>query len=562
MKKVILWGLVILCFSAFQTEKPKKEVIVWLSASPVYHLFSVRAIDATTINLAPYLFQSLVDFDPESEAITPLLIEKLPESSIAKNGEHHLKFTLRQEAKWDDENPITAEDVAFSLKLLFCCATAAKIVYFDNVKAVEIDANDAKKFTLIFNNFQMTNELNLEILTIYPKAFYDKEGLLDMYSSQEIRTQKNELETLIDFEKNYNEIEKSLGYINGSGAYELKVETKKEIIFTRKKDWWCDKIEIESLLFKAYPKTIIFKIIPDINKAEAVLESGDLDVMTRISPKKFTQDYQKNEAMNQQFHLLTEQQGVYSYIGLNMNHPILNDKKVRQALAYLMDRQTYNDTVFYSLGRFTEHPFSSKVIVKPIAAYDFNLKKAKQLLREAGWEDRNNNGLLDNAVNGELQEFKISIMYPSVATTSEDGCQIFKKNCKKLGIEVVLIAYDYRVFLENLKNKKFDAYFGLWQKPVIESDMMTLFHTSAYGSGQNYCGFQNNQVDELLENSMFEPSFKKRKEAYQQIAEIIKEECPYIFLISVDNRIAVSKRFERPPVTSSLRLGVYIPGLL
>lgn len=560
MKKIIILCFITFCLAAFQTKKTKKEVTVWLNSPLFTHLFSVRAVGSNTINLAQYLFQPLVDFDPKSEQVIPLLIERLPESDITKNGEHRLKFTLRSEAKWDNKRPITAEDVAFSLKLLFCCATPAKTVHFDTFKAIEIDENDIKKFTLLFNSFQMTNELNLQGLMIYPKAFYDKEAVLDAYSVQEIRNQKNKIETLIDFEKNYTKVEKSLGYINGSGAYELKIETEKEIVFERKKDWWCDKTKMKSLLFKAYPKTITFKIILDINKAEAALESGALDVMTRISPRKFTQDYQKSEAINKQFHLLTEPQRIYSYIGLNMNHPILNNEKVRQALAYLMDRQTYIDTTFYGLGQAAVHPFSTKVIEKSISTYDFNLKKAKQLLREAGWEDRNNNELLDNAINGELREFKISIIYPSIATISEVDFQFFKENCKKVGIEVVLEPLDYLVFLDNLKNKNFDSYFGLWQKPVIESDMIGLFHSSAYDSGQNYCGFQNNQVDELLENSMIEPSFTKRKKAYQEIAEIIKEECPYIFLVSIDNRIAVSKRFENP-VTSSLRFGIYIPGL-
>jgi peptide/nickel transport system substrate-binding protein len=558
MKKTILLCLVMCCLTAFQNEKSKKEVVVWLDSAPASKLFSVNSTDRNSIVLAKYLFQSLVDYDPENEKVIPLLIEKLPESRIEKNGEHHLDFTIRKEANWDSGKPITGEDVAFSIKLLFCCSPAKK-AYLDNLKSVKINENDAKKFTLIFNNFQAMNESNLEILTIYPQAFYDKKGVLNRYSFQEIRDDKDEIVALQNFESNYNDVE-SLDYINGSGAYSLKEENKKEIVFERKKRWWCDNVEAESLLFKAYPEMIIFKIIPDINTAETALEKGELDVMTRISPRKFAEDYQKNETMKTQFHFLTPSQRVYSYIGLNISHPILYDKKVRQALAYLMNRQEYIDTVFYGLGEFTEHPFSKKVIEKPISVYDFNLKKAKQLLKEAGWEDRNNNGLLDNAINGELREFKIAILYPSVAETSEDGCLIFQKNCKKVGIEVILEALDYRIFLEKIKTKNFDAYFGLWQNSGIESDMTTLFHSSAYGKGQNYCGFQNNQVDELLENTMTELSFDKRKANYQKIAEIIKTECPYIFLITVNNRIAVSKRFENP-VINSLGFGVYIQGL-
>lgn len=549
------------CFlAAFQGEKSKKEVVVWLNSAPASELFSVNVTDANSNNLAKFLFQSLMDYDPENEELIPLLIEKLPKSYVEKNGEHHLGFTIRQEAKWDNDNPITAEDVAFSIKLLFCCGPLKKMS-LDNLKSLEINKNDPKKFTLIFNNFQAMNEVNLEILTIYPSFFYDKEGVLKQYTIEEIKNKKNKIEALEDFEENYKDIQTSLGYINGSGAYFLKEKNEKEIIFERKKKWWCDNLKAESLLFKAYPETVIFKIILDIHEAETALENGTLDVMTRISPQKFVQNYQKNEAIQTQFHLLTASQRIYAYIGLNINHPILHDKKVRQALAHLMNRQEYIDTTFYGLGEFTEHPFSKKVIEKPISTYDFNLKKAKQLLREAGWEDRNNNGLLDNAINSELQEFRISINYPSIAETSAEGCLIFQKNCKKIGIEVTLEALDVRVFLENLRNKNFDAYFGLWQSPVIESDFTTLFHSSAYGvEGQNYCGFRNSKADKLLEKLVTEPSFEKRKEIYQEVSEIIKKESPYIFLISIPNRIAVSKQFKNP-VVNSLGFGVYIQGL-
>jgi peptide/nickel transport system substrate-binding protein len=541
---------------AFQSEKSKKEVVVWLNYAPASKLFSVNV----PVQLTEYLFQSLIDYDPENEEITPLLIEKRPESRIEKNGEHYLDFTIRKEANWDDGKPITAEDVLFSIKFFFCC-TSSKKSYLDNLKSVEIDKNDAKKFTFIYNHFQAANEIDLELLPIYPQSFYDKEGILNQYTIQEIKNKKQTIAALVDFESNYNNIETNLGYINGSGAYVLIKENEKEFIFERKKKWWCDKVKAESLLFKAYPETIIFKIIHDINQAELALEKGELDVMTLIPSRKFVQNYQKNEAMQTQFHLLTPPQRIYNYIGLNINHPILHDKKVRQALAYLMNRQEYMDTTFQGLGEFAEHSFSKKMIERQISAYDFNLKKAKQLLKEAGWEDRNNNGLLDNAINSELREFRISISYPSIAESSEEACLIFQKNCKKVGIEVTLEALGFVDFLEKLKQKNFDTYFGLWQRPVIEWDMTMLFHSSSYDDyGYNYCGFQNNQVDELLESLATEPSFEKRKIAAQKVAEIVKTECPYIFLITLPNRIAVSKRFENP-VVNSLGFGVYIPGL-
>lgn len=560
MRKIILLSLISCCLMAFQLENPKEEVVIRLGNTPVNTLFSVRAVDRNTIQLANFLFQPLLDFNPIDKEIVPVLVENRPKSSIKKNGEHHLTFTIRKEAIWDNERPITGQDVAFSWKLLFACGNPTNTYYFANLKSITVNESDAKKFTLIFKKFQAVNEVSLTTLTIYPKYFYDKEGILSAYSIHEIQQEKETIQALETFANNYNKINQNIGYINGSGAYTLTEESKNKFVFERKKNWWCDNIATTALLFKAYPKKVIFKIIANTKAAETALIKGEIDIISQVNYQNFVQHYQKDKVINQQFHLLTTEQSVYSYIGLNINHPILHDKKVRQALAHLMDRQKYSDTTFYGLGQFVEHPFSKKVVEKPITIYDFNLKKAKQLLKEAGWIDRNNNGTLDNAIDGELQEFKISLVYYEFTETMKEGCRIFQENCKKVGIEVTIEGVDFPILIHRLQNKNFDVHFGLWNRPTIEADLTKLFHSSAYDGGNNYSGFQNNNVDRLLESVIMESSFDKRKKQYQEIAEIIKNECPYIFLLMVNNRIMVSKKFKNP-VTTSLGFGVYIPAL-
>lgn len=559
MKKIFILFILLSSFTGFRTDNASLEVLLALSERPTKPLFSVNITDKSTRILSDYLYQSLIDYDPRSLELTPVLAEALPESQIQPNGEHHLKFRLSNVSKWDNRQSIRNQDVAFSLKLLFACGSSRTISYFNNFKRIEL-GKDGKSFTIVFYQYHFLNKINIAELKIYPAYIYDKKNVLDKYTIETIRTQKHMIDELRRFSENYLSITSSIGNICGSGAYELKKETDKEVIFERKKNWWCDRLSSTTILQQAHPKQIIYKILTEESKQLQALENRQLDVLNHIPPKKFIKTYLQNDSLKKEFRLFTAPQDVYSYIGLNLSHPMLDNKKVRQALAHLMNRQQYIDTAFYGLGRLIEHPFSDKVIDKPVKVYDFNIKKAIQLLKEAGWEDRNNNGTLDNAINSELQEFEFTLLYPKEAETSEAGCKIFQANCAKVGITVHLEGVDFAAFFHRLQEKDFDTYFGLWLRPTIENDIAQLFHSSTIEEGLNYCMFQNMLVDDLLEQLVAEPSFEKRKKIYQQLAEMIKDESPYIFLIAVNDRIAVRQSYVNV-VPTFLGNGIYIPAL-
>lgn len=559
MKKHFTLFALFCCLTAFHVEKTPTKVVLSLDKKPTKPLFSVNIVDESTQILSDYLYQSLMDYDPKTLDLVPVLAQNLPESSIKPNGEHHLKFKLNSVSKWDNRFTIKNEDVEFSLKLLFCCGNQRVQSYFKNFKRIELDRN-RKVFTLVFYQYHFLNKINSAELTIYPKHFYDKKGILDKYTIETIRTEKDTIEALQTFSENYLSKKSSIGNINGSGAYNLKQENSKTIIFERKKHWWCDVLSSKNNLQQAYPQQIVYKIIPNQEEQLKALKAGELDILNQIPPNEFVETYQKDSSFKANYKLFSTPQDVYSYIGFNLSHPMLDNKKVRQALAHLMNRTEYLNNTFYGFGHQIEHPFSDKVIKNPVKVYDFNTKKALQLLKEAGWQDRNNNGTLDNAINSELEEFEVTILYSTFIEGSEKGSKIFQENCAKVGIKVRLEKVEFGDFIRRLERRDFDMYFGSWLRPTIENDIAQLFHSSTAEDGLNYCNLKSSTIDDLLEQIVAEPSFDKRKKLYQQLAEAIKDESPYIFLITTHDRIAIRQSYTHV-IPSFFGHGVYIPAL-
>src|SRR5205085_11635248 len=104
----------------------------------------------------------------------------------------------------------------------------------------------------------------------------------------------------------------------------------------------------------------------------------------------------------------------YYYLGLNLRSPKFSDKRVRQALAHLLDIPSILKTVYYNLGEQVigpVNPAKKKEYNNEIIPYAFDPEKAKSLLADAGWKDSNGDGIVDRMIDGKKQEFTIDFIY-------------------------------------------------------------------------------------------------------------------------------------------------------
>lgn len=552
---IAVFSLVI--FSSCEQDKPK-DIVLWQLTDPI-KLNPMTATDAGGRRVIDRIFQPLLQVDYFTYELVPVLVksrpvvEELNDSTIAMN------FEIREEAVWDDTGePITGEDVDFTLRLMKAPGTAAsgRSLYFDYIKDIKIDESNKKKFTLYCKPY-MIMESALTGMMIMPKHIYDPEHILDDFSVSDLTIKKVELlknSELKRYARFFNEIDFQKNIVVGSGPYLLDSwEDKQKVTLKLKENWWANNVENGNSWLKAYPKKLVYKTIPDVNTAVSALKVEELDVMQKIDPRKFVEELRKDSNFINTFHHGTPSQFVYSYFGMKMEDPKLADVKTRKALRHLMDTEEYSERVFFGLGERVStfiHPSKKQFINEKLVLPEYNVEKAKTLLAEVGWTDSNQDGILDKMINGQRVDFKIEVLYPKVANTSEEGVLLFKNTCEAAGVKIIPVGLDFKVMLDKLQARDFEMYFGLWQAAVVESDPSQLWHTNSIGNAQNYPGFGNAESDKILEALVVELSEEKRAILYKELQQMIDDEAPYIFLLAVRNRVAVHKRITDPNFSS------------
>jgi peptide/nickel transport system substrate-binding protein len=176
-------------------------------------------------------------------------------------------------------------------------------------------------------------------------------------------------------------------------------------------------------------------------------------------------------------------------------------------------------------------------------AYDYNPQRAMTLLAEAGWRDRNGDGILDNVIDGALVNFEFSLSFNAGNETRENIAILYAAELRKYGIVCHVQKLEWSVFLRQLSTHQFDAYIGAWVNDNIPSDPYQLWHSSqADNRGSNYVGFRNRGADELIERNRVEFDEAKRRELMREFQRIVHEEAPYTFLWTPQILTAFNRR--------------------
>ncbi len=189
-------------------------------------------------------------------------------------------------------------------------------------------------------------------------------------------------------------------------------------------------------------------------------------------------------------------------------------------------------------------------------AYPYDLEKAKALLQAAGFEDRNHDGVLEDAA-GKPFEFKLSFFQSK--EEYKRYVLLLKDLYAKAGIRMIPFPLEWPVLLERIKNKEFDAVTMGWTSEV-ESDLYQTFHSSqALNNGDNFISYKNPQLDKLIDAARRTIDETQRMRLWQQAERIIYEDQPYTFLMSPLDLQFVDRRFQNVHMT---KLGLNFANLL
>jgi peptide/nickel transport system substrate-binding protein len=263
------------------------------------------------------------------------------------------------------------------------------------------------------------------------------------------------------------------------------------------------------------------RVVPDNSARVVALESGDLDfVQSPLSP----QDVSRIQSAGKLKVDRTPAAG-YTYVNLNTADPILSDKKVRQALSYLVNKQQIIDTIYKGIGKPANGPIVPGMWAysADVPSYDYNPEKAKQLLDDAGWK-AGADGIRTKDGN------RMSLV---VRTHSEDPdrkqlIQVLQSEFQKVGIDATTNTVEFPALFQDVQDGKFQVVVIGWLN-LSDPDRATFRQFTIDGTA-NYGKYKNDQVDSLLKQARTTLDQTKAKQLYADAVKQLVDDAPYIFV--------------------------------
>ena len=478
------------------------------------------------------IFEYLLQFDTRDWSLSrPLLAESVPEVSP-----DHLNYTytLRDGVRWQDGEPFSAEDVLFSAKIMMNTRVDSAPIRSNFTDLADVQILDGRRVKFTFSRPNFMNAYFIgSILPIVARHVFDPKSVLAKYSYKDMIGTKGQTDPVVKtFADSFNKSPHNRTPV-GTGPFKFEHwDTGKEIVLVRNDQYWGKKANLDK---------VVLRFIQDSTARLTALKAGDLDLDSRLEPIQYAQQA-SGDSFERQFAKVPVAMSQYRYVGWNMDRPYFKDKRVRQALTMLVDRQQIIDTLWFGLASPLASPvYASSPEFNPnIKPWPYDPKRAAELLDAAGWKDTNGDGIRDK----DGIPFRFEIQGPTGNDFIEHLLPILKESFRKAGIDMQERRLEFTVLVENLKSRKFDACTLAWSMP-LEDDGFQVWHSSSIANGgSNAVGFRNAEADRLLEQGRMEFDAEKRKQIYWKWQEIIHDEQPYTFLLVPKEPMAYHKRFQ------------------
>jgi len=486
------------------------DTFIESSIGDASYLNPVLASDSASSSINGMVFNGLVKYNAQIQLVGDLA-EKW---EISKDG---LVFTfyLRKNVKWHDGQAFTAEDVLYTFeRLIDPEVKTPHSSSYEKVKKVEL----LDPYTLrILYKEPYVPALESWGIGIIPKhIFKGAKG------------------------KEFNEHPANKKPI-GTGPY----------IF---KEWRVD----EKIALEANPKYFdgrphiakyVFRIIPDNAVEFLELRNKSIDTMV-LTPDQ----YHAYPEFFEEYKKYRFPRAAYTYLGFNLNHPIFKEKLVRLALAHALQKKELVQAVLLGMGQSATGPFLplSWSFNSEVKDFEYNPKLSKQMLQEAGWQDLNQDGILEK----DGKNFEFTLMTNQGNKMRALTAEIIQEQLKKVGIKMNIRIVEWSTFIKNFIDKKnFEAIILGWALSP-DPDIYNIWHSSQKKDGQyNFVSYQNLEVDALLEEGRKTFDQQKRKEIYRKVHGLVHDDIPYIFLFYPDFLPVVQERFVGPKVVALSSFG-------
>ncbi|PIP59333.1 MAG: peptide ABC transporter substrate-binding protein [Verrucomicrobia bacterium CG_4_10_14_3_um_filter_43_23] len=438
------------------------------------------------------LFEGLVTMHPENLTPEPGVAESW---SVSEDGLTYT-FNLRKNAKWSNGDPVTAQDFLFSYQRILTSKLGAPYAYsFYVVKGAEgYHKGSTPDFSTV--GFKALNPYTFEITLAHPTPYF----LALISHSSWYPVHKKTLEKFDGLEKRDSPWTRQGNHISNGPFSLTEWSITDKITITKNPHYWdSSTVQLDSISFYSM----------DMLTEERSYQTHQLDITDRIPPAQIPSYLKEHpEQVYVAPGLGTE------YYAVNTAIPSLKDIRVRKALSLSLNRKGLVEHVVQG-GQLPAYFFTPP----NTAGYTFNdptyedIAEAKKLLAEAGYPEG----------KGFPQ---IEILYNTTDRNKQVAEAIQEMWKRNLGINVVLVNQEFKVYLNTRRSKNYQIARASWVGDYVDaSNFLELFQTN---SNNNFTNWNNPEYDALLQTAARTNNQVERMGYFQQAEAILMSEFPII----------------------------------
>ena len=421
-------------------------------------------------------------------------------------------FYLRPDARWQDGEPISADDVVFTIRLLQDPAFPGRPEVAELWRDVQVEEVEPLAVRFALKS------------PYAPFLEYTSLGILPEHLLRDVPLNRLAADAF-----NARPI--------GSGPYRVVRSSPSEISLQASDSYYGRQPFLHRLVFRFYP---------DARTAADALRRGAIQGLGRVSAASVQSIEQRQEHAL----LSAPELSRLTLLILNNKYPPLSRPEVRKAISYALDRGRLIEVGLGGQGQTALGPIipSSWAFRPDLARPNYDQAKARELLEEAGWRDVDGDGVREQS-GQRLHLVLLTNDNPERARVADE----IRRQLAAVGIEVELQGAPWVDLVQKfLVPHNFQMVLAEQSFPNADPDVYPFWHSSQIAEGLNFAGWSNRKADDLLERARQTTDRSQREVLYEEFQKVFVEEEPSVLLYYPVYTYAVSKEIR------GVRLGLLL----
>ncbi len=456
--------------------------------------------EMTSLRLVELMFNGLVSINARQEIVADLA----ERWDVTDAGKRYV-FDLRKDVVWHDGKPMTADDVVFTFQVMANPKTLSSArLRYEFVEAVNKLEEHRVEVVLKRPILNALGKLTFKIIPKHALQGRDFLTRTDPFVQNPV----------------------------GTGPYKLvRVTGDGEYVLGANDTYYKGRPHVDAITMRPFA---------DQNIMTQALLFNALDMIVQVSPKDLPQIDGDKRFVLTPYNALS-----YSFFAYNLKHPVLADRRVRQAITYAIDREEMLKAFFGGRGTLISGPFAPgswayNLDVKP---FPFDAQKARALLAEAGLTP-GAGGFLEK--DGQPVRLSLKVPIERESDSVKRVVLAFQNYLRSVGLDVKVEFREWQAWKEDVFGRQdYDIILASW---VFDdsADISTLFHSGEIGPWRNnFIGYSNPEVDALIVEGKVTLDKEKRRSINQKLHAMLAEEQPYTFLWTLTNYAASHRKVRR-----------------